>query len=417
MNILICGADGFIGAALASHLEAAGHRIVRAVRTPRQPTDVRIDYLTDTSPEFWRPRLRNIDVVINAVGLLQGTFGTLDRVHRQSPIALFEACIEANIEHVLQISALGVDQGDSPYFRTKAAADRYLLSLPINGRVLRPALIYGPDGTSAGFFRLLASLPVIGLPGGGQQGLQPIHIDDLCRCVVRVLDGADAGARVLELAGPQPTTWRAMLASYRQQMGFVPALAIPMPDAIMRSLARLAQYLPGTLLTPDTWRMLSQGNVSQTNAAPTLLGEAPRAVNTFIPAREQMSARLGALASWRPHLMRLALAFVWFATAWVSAFVYPIEASLQLLAAVGLTGAVAKAALMGAIALDFSLGLATLIAPGRRLWWAQIGLILAYSLVIAVALPAHLAHPFGPVIKNVPIIALLFILAAEETRP
>ncbi|MBH9710507.1 DoxX-like family protein, partial [Burkholderia contaminans] len=51
------------------------------------------------------------------------------------------------------------------------------------------------------------------------------------------------------------------------------------------------------------------------------------------------------------------------------------------------------------------------------LWAAQLALVLAYSAVIAVALPAFLWHPFGPLLKNAAVIALLFILLSEETRP
>ena len=70
----------------------------------------------------------------------------------------------------------------------------------------------------------------------------------------------------------------------------------------------------------------------------------------------------------------------------------------------------------GAVILDFALGLATLVRPGRRLWLIQIALIAFYTAAIAVALPAYLAEPFGPLIKNIPILAILFVLLSEETR-
>jgi len=39
--------------------------------------------------------------------------------------------------------------------------------------------------------------------------------------------------------------------------------------------------------------------------------------------------------------------------------------------------------------------------------------VLGYSAIIAVALPAFLSHPFGPVLKNLPILAILLILMSE----
>jgi hypothetical protein len=36
---------------------------------------------------------------------------------------------------------------------------------------------------------------------------------------------------------------------------------------------------------------------------------------------------------------------------------------------------------------------------------------------VASGLPDFLWHPFGPVLKNLPILAVLFILLNEETQP
>ncbi|WP_227815553.1 SDR family oxidoreductase [Nitrogeniibacter aestuarii] len=415
MKILICGANGFIGRALSSHLSAAGHTIVRGVRAPAMPGDIAIDYERDLDPTAWVGRLSCVDAVINAVGVLTATPARFDRIHRAAPIALFDACRAASVAKVIQVSALGVDGGQTAYFRSKAAADAHLASLPLERYVVRPALIYGPSGTSARFFRALASLPVQCLPGGGLQRLQPIHIDDLCTCIQRLLEAPARQARVLELAGDHVVTWKDMIASYRAQMRFPPALQIRVPAALMSLSARLLHHLPGALLTPDTWHMLSRHNVATHNAAPALLGHQPARVDQFISAADAPTARAQALSAWRPLLWRGSLAFIWLATAWVSAFVYPEQLSLDLLAAVGLSGQTARFALYGAATLDALLGIATLWRPGRRLWWAQIGLIMGYSMIIALALPAYLAHPFGPILKNVAILALLLTLLSEET--
>ena len=50
------------------------------------------------------------------------------------------------------------------------------------------------------------------------------------------------------------------------------------------------------------------------------------------------------------------------------------------------------------------------------MWWAQIALILAYTAIITWHLPEFWAHPYGPVLKNVPILAALLLLAHLEDR-
>lgn len=418
MNILVCGANGFVGRALCEALARDGHRVLRGVRHPRRQDEIAVDYLADTAPAHWVDRLRGIHVVINAVGILvEGGGRDFDRIHRRAPIALFEAALRAGVRQVLQLSALGAQHGDTPYFQSKRAADDHLRALPIAHHILRPALVYGAQGASARFFRAVASLPLHVLPAGGRQALRPIHVDELAEIVVRLVRGTADAPPVLDLVGGTEVTFKRMLAIYRQALGFPAAWSIAVPGALIGAGAALFDRMPGSLLTRDTWRMLRAGNSVDASATTRALGRPPAGLESFIPAAEAPALRQLALAAWRPALLRGALALIWLWTAVCSAFIYPVEGSLALLAPVGLHGPAAMAALYLAAALDGALGIATLWRPGRRLWAAQLALVLAYSAVIAVALPAFLWHPFGPLLKNAAVIALLFILLSEETRP
>ncbi|WP_175854249.1 SDR family oxidoreductase [Burkholderia anthina] len=414
MNILVCGANGFIGRALGARLEAGGHRVLRGVRRAAGPRDVEIDFAKDVDADAWLPRLQGVDVVINAVGILAGRRGaTLDAVHRAAPCALFTACCRAGVRRVIQISALGVERGDTPYFTSKHAADRFLQTLPLESRIVRPALVYGACGTSARFFRMLASLPVHVLPAGGHQRLRPVHVDDLAELVARLVDAPAAGERVIEAVGADEVEYRDMLGGYRAAFGFPPAARIALPGPLVGAAATLSGAIPGALLTRDTWTMLRGGNTGDPAAITAVLGRPPRGLRTFIGA-DAAALRHDALAMWRRPLLLGALAIVWIWTAIVSAFVHPRSDSLAMLAHAHLTGLPALIALYAACALDFAFGVATVVAPSRRLWVAQGALIVAYSAVIAVTMPALLAEPFGPVLKNVPILAILLILFADE---
>ncbi|KVC99574.1 NAD-dependent dehydratase [Burkholderia ubonensis] len=419
MNILVCGANGFIGRALCARLEAGGHRVVRGVHAGRRaagPGEIAIDYARDVRPEHWRARLDGIDAVVNAVGMLTGRRGvTLDAVHRAAPCALFDACCGAGVRRIVQISALGVERGDTAYFASKLAADAYLQTLPIDFRIVRPALVYGATGASARYFRMLASLPVHVLPAGGRQLLRPVHVDDLAEIVARLIERPAAGERIVDVVGADEVEYREMLAIYRRAMGFPPAMRVSVPGALFAAAATLSGRMPGAMLTRDTWAMLRAGNTGELAASSAALGRPPRGLRAFIGA-QAVALRHEALAAWRRPLLTGSLAIVWIWTAIASAFIHPLRDSLALLAHVHLTGISALAALYAACALDFVFGVATVVAPSRRLWAAQIVLIVAYSAVIAVAMPGLLAEPFGPVLKNVPILAVLLILFAEEER-
>jgi hypothetical protein len=63
------------------------------------------------------------------------------------------------------------------------------------------------------------------------------------------------------------------------------------------------------------------------------------------------------------------------------------------------------------------MGLATLALRRRRwLWRAQFVLVLGYTAIITLCLPEQWLHPYGPVVKNVVILAALAVLHELEER-
>lgn len=410
MKVLVCGADGFLGGHIARALARRGHEVVRGVHHPSLAGDIALNYRSDIDPATWRPRLADIDAVVNAVGILrERREGDFDRVHRQAPDALFMACAEAGIRRVVQISALG--RGATPYLASKHAADQALWRTLPQGVVVRPGLIYGRDGASTRFFLTLASLPLHGVPRGAGP-VQPVHVDDVAEIVVRLVEGAPVDHGLLEVPGPERLDYADWLAVYRSGLGLAPAGRLPVPA--MAALARLAGHLPGSLLTPATWAMLRAGNTGDPAPAAALLGRSLMAPGEFIAGTERELLRLRALAAWRGPLLRSTLAAIWLGSAWVSAGLFPIADSLARLTPFGLTGAMALATLAGATALDAALGLATALRPGRRLWQAQLVLVSTYTALVAWRLPAYLLDPFGPILKNLAVMALLIQLWSEE---
>src|SRR5690606_3292573 len=355
-----------------------------------------------------------IDVVINAVGILRergtATFGAL---HARAPIALFDAAAQVGVRRVVQISALGADEGaQSRYHRSKKQADDYLATLPLDWVVVQPSLVYGPGGTSAKLFDTLAALPLIPLPGGGRQRIQPVHIDDLVEAIVRLVEYDGPLRGIFPAVGAEALSFGEWLRAVRAQLGLPHTLALPIPAWMMRIAAALGERLPG-LLDRESLTMLERGNTAPSDAMTTLLERPPRPVTTFIaPERARETALLARLA-WALPLLRFSVAAVWILTGLVSLGLYPAASSYALLAQVGVTGALAPVTLYGAATLDlaFGIGVYALHPPRRRwLWRAQMLLIVGYSLIIAWRLPEYWLHPFGPLLKNIPLLAVIVLL-------
>jgi uncharacterized protein YbjT (DUF2867 family) len=286
LKILICGASGFVGRHLTKALKEAGHTVVRGVRRPRDGDDISVDYCKDTNKEVWLARLKGINIVVNAVGVLRDSPNNpMQKLHDETPSALFEACAETGVERIVHLSALGVESGiNVPYFTTRVAAERALQSMPPKVRwlCLRPSLIYGEDGESSKMFRQMAKLPVQALPMGGKQGLQPVHIDDICSAVTQWLDHSNAVTQTVDAVGAEATTMRGMLDSYRQQMHYRPALHLAIPSWAMSLVAKTGDYIPSSPMCSDTLQMLSVSNTADVTGFAKLLKHAPRGYREFI---------------------------------------------------------------------------------------------------------------------------------------
>ncbi|MBZ8140829.1 short chain dehydrogenase [Rubrivivax gelatinosus] len=425
MRILLTGSSGFIGSRLRDALRAAGHELVCAGRRPDGSGCAFVAADFAAPPPRWASLLDGVEVVVNAVGIFRERPGaSFAALHVDGPLALFEACAAAGVRRVVQLSALGADDGaNTAYHRSKAEADRRLLALPLDATVVQPSLVFGAEGPSAALFLSLAALPLLPLPAGGHQPLQPVHVDDAVAAIVALVQappGRWRGRRVA-LVGPRALTLANYLQRLRAGLGLRPAATLALPAAAVTAAAGWGSRFGGGLFDRDAWRMLQRGNTAAAADTAALLGAPPRPVEAFIAPGLAPALRARAELAWTLPLLRLSLAGVWLVTAWVSLFVYPRDASLELLARAGVPAALQGAALLGAAGLDAIFGVLTL-APWRRgarrwLWLAQAALIAGYTLVISVALPEFWAHPYGPLTKNLPLLALLALLWARDRPP
>jgi uncharacterized protein YbjT (DUF2867 family) len=419
VRILLTGASGFIGRHVADRLECAGHQVLRVGRAVEgKPGEwLGLDLAAVPPAGDWLPHLSRVDVVVNAVGIFkEHGRQTFAKLHAEAPAALFEACARAGVRRVIHFSALGADAlARSGYHLSKRSGDEALLALGIDAVVLQPSLVFGLDGQSSGLFLQWAALPRLLIPRGAGP-VQPVHVEDVAELVLRLTEGAPIEGRRLAVVGPHGLAWDDYLQALRAGMGLERAKVWWIPKPLADTGARVAERLPGSLLGPDAWGMLQRGNVAPAEGMERALGRPPRPVSRFIGMSERQAvlarARLGPAAT----LLRWSIAAVWSGTAVVSAGVYPVQDSLALLERMGAHGAMARLLLFGAAGLDLLLGLATLFWPRRVLWLVQIALIVLYSALITWRLPEYWLHPYGPMLKNLPMLAGLGLLLAIDGR-
>ena len=119
------------------------------------------------------------------------------------------------------------------------------------------------------------------------------------------------------------------------------------------------------------------------------------------------------------QLLRGSLVVVWLATAVVSVWELHGQ-SRELLAGLptawteGNTSWLPTAIILAGAAADAVLGLWLALRPGRKAYGAALLVMLAMTLLATAIHPAWWLHPFGPLTKNLPIAAILWVLLQDE---
>ncbi len=424
MRVFLAGATGFIGGHVLQALIARGHEVTCLARgsgarrlAGMSLPGVRVLTGEFSRPAEWRDEVPGHDAVVNAAGIIRERPGaTFDEVHRDAPIALFEAAAHAGVRRIVQISAMGADAGaESRYHRSKRAADERLAALGAPWVVLRPSFVYGPGDQSMAFFLSLAALPVTPVPGDGEYRVQPVHVDDVAGAVADAVERPDLPNGVYDLGGGEVVTFNALLDTLARWQGKSRARTVHLPWPVMACVAWTTDRLGGRgPITSEELGMLRRGNHGDNGAFVRAFGRAPLPLSLGIARRPRTPealwyARLSPLAV----PLRVSIAFIWLATGLVSAFLYPLDKSLDLMAAVGVEGPVAAPLLYATCALEVALGLAT--AVGWRVRWmgaTQIVLMLGFMALLSAGAPAFWLHPFGPLTKNIPLIAATLVMMA-----
>jgi uncharacterized protein YbjT (DUF2867 family) len=430
VRVLLTGATGLIGSAVRARLLARGHEVVAVARRAGPAAAqagtrwIAVDMRRATVPEAWEPHLAGIDAAVNCAGVLQdGWADSTAAVHVAGPAALFAALERAGVLRVVQISAIGIDRPAATAFaHSKAVGDAALMARDLDWVILRPSLVVARAayGGSA-LLRGLAALPVLPrIAGAGP--LQVVQLDDLVETVLFFLRPAAPARLTLEVCGPEPLPLEAILATYRQWMGFRKAPSLAVPEWAMQALSRCGDAL-GLLgwrspLRSTARRELARGSTGDprpwteiTGIRPASLAQALAA--TPLAVQDRWFARLYFL---KPLVLAI-LSLYWLLTGLV-ALGPAWHAGLALLLQAGIPAAAAPPLAAAGAGADILIGLGIALRatckPALRAGLALCAVYLAAGTALA---PALWTDPLGPYLKVLPAMALILAaLAIADDR-
>lgn len=415
MVILLVGATGFIGRHLLSALQTQGHRLIATSRSGRGQELPGVEWraldlarLGQDARSFDWPG--HVELVINATGLLSSDARVLEEVQDRGSRALFDLAVRHDAR-ILQFSALGAGQHPGvPFLASKATADDYLLGLGIPAVILRPSLVLGRGGASSAWFTQLSPWPLIPLLDINAR-VQPLHIEDLVAAVLALLRRWPEKSLVLPLVGPQALSLPQLIDRLRAAQGWRPARYLQVPRGLAALGARIGDRLDWRALNTQTVQLARSDNLAATQPLAQASGFRAAPLEARLndwPVREE-----SVTVALRPVLLTV-LVLIWLGTALVCVgpgYVW----GLRIMAEAGITGWPASMAVVAGALVDAVLGLGLLWRRWRRrVLRAQIGLMLAYMLIITLWLPYYWFDPFAAVGKNgVLLVATLWLLLTE----
>jgi len=212
-RVLVTGASGFIGTALAPRLAAAGHVPRLLFRRPPNPVPATPGEIVQgdlAEPATLGAAVAGAEAVVHLGAATSG--GRLDpavayRVNVGGATALIEAARAAGCTRIVVMSTQHVHlPRPGHYGLTKRMADRLFLASGLEATILRPSLVYGPGarGVFVKLAGLVRRLPVIPVIGPGTWHLRPVFLDDLIDLVVATLARPELAGRTYDVAAP---TW------------------------------------------------------------------------------------------------------------------------------------------------------------------------------------------------------------------
>lgn len=209
--ILIAGANGHVGREIVKKCAARKIQARCFDISPRVPAGLDSSWLEVfagdiTDPESVRKAVHGVETVMFVIGRKRGTKNlTHEMVEHGGIKNVIAACREAQVKHIMYISALGVGK-DVPAtsLMAKWNAEQSLLQSGINYTIFRPsgyfvdfAEEFAPKIKATGSFTII---------GQGAFRVQPLDPEDLAEAFLQALDNARAINKTFKIAGPEAFT-------------------------------------------------------------------------------------------------------------------------------------------------------------------------------------------------------------------
>lgn len=269
-QVLVTGANGFIGSVLCRELEAGGYPVRAAVRRPDAVSaeDGAVEYLPVGPLEHavdWKPLLEGVDTIIHLAGVAhylgphdEAMSAHFHRINVEATRALAAQAAAAGVRRFIYLSSIKVNgevtedrsfQVDDPprpegiYGESKLRAEQALQAIceeqKMEWVIIRPTLVYGPN--ARGNLQRLMGLISAGLPlpfGAIDNRRSMIGISNLCDLIRTCITHPKAPGHVFLAADGEDISTPELVRRLAGVLGR-PTRLVPIPPALLRAMGRI----------------------------------------------------------------------------------------------------------------------------------------------------------------------------------
>jgi NADH dehydrogenase len=279
MKVAFFGGTGFVGNYIVDELLNASHEPHVLVRPQNASKLIQADkcivYSGDIENEaVIIDMMKNSDAVIYNIGLIRqfpkkGI--TFEKLHFEGVKRTVKLAKATEVKRYILMSANGVKMNGTPYQTTKYLAEQLLKNSSLDWTIFRPSLIFG-DPRSAIEFCTQLKKDMLGLPipaplffnglilkNAGSFSFNPVHVTDVAKCFVRVLEKESAIGKTYEVGGDRTVMWKELIKTITSAYG-KNKWTIPAPVFPVKTLAKLLERFSWFPITADQLTMLTEGN-------------------------------------------------------------------------------------------------------------------------------------------------------------
>lgn len=228
MNILVTGANGYIGMRLIPYLLNAGHTVYCTVRDPQRlsvsdefRSKLKIITLDFLSPPKQNPIPKEIDVAYYLIHSMSSNHGDFTLMEAQCAKNFCSFLENTTTKQIIYLSGIVNNKGLSKHLASRKNVEDILSNSNIPTTVLRAGIIVGSGSASFEIIRdLCEKLPFMITPKWVKTKSQPIAIRNVMEYLNGVLLHPKCIGQSFDIGGVDVLTYKEMLHRYAKNRGF-----------------------------------------------------------------------------------------------------------------------------------------------------------------------------------------------------